>query len=70
VHDTALFIPEKLANERQTMNDVFIVQQHIDGEWTILRAASGFQHYDDELDARFMTLQNGSRFIASCPERH
>jgi lipopolysaccharide export system permease protein len=28
-----------------------------------LRAASGSQNYDGELDARFMTLQNGSRFI-------
>ena len=53
----------EIGNERQTMSDVFIVQQHIDGEWTILRAASGSQNYDGELDARFMTLQNGSRFI-------
>ncbi|HSC76329.1 MAG TPA: LPS export ABC transporter permease LptF [Pseudomonadales bacterium] len=47
---------------RQTMNDVFIVQQHIDGEWTVLRAASGYQHYDSASDARFMTLENGTRF--------
>lgn len=52
----------EIGEDRQTMNDVFIVQQHIDGEWTVLRAASGFQHYDAASDARFMTLQDGARF--------
>ena len=52
----------EIGAERQTMKDVFIVQQHIDGEWTVLRAASGYQHYESAEDARFMTLQNGARF--------
>ena len=51
----------EIGAERQTMKDVFIVQQHIDGEWTVLRAASGYQHYESAEDARFMTLQNGAR---------
>ena len=53
----------EIGSDRQTMSDVFIVQQHIDGAWTILRAQNGFQHYDSALDSRFMTLQNGSRSI-------
>jgi lipopolysaccharide export system permease protein len=52
----------EIGAERQTMKDVFIVQQHISGGWTVLRAAGGYQHYDSASDTRFMTLENGARF--------
>lgn len=52
----------EVGSDRRTMKDIFIVQQHIDGQWTVLRAASGFQNYDSATDSRFMTLENGARF--------
>jgi lipopolysaccharide export system permease protein len=52
----------EIGEDRQTMKDIFIVQQHINGDWTVLRALSGFQHYDSSIDTRFMALENGSRF--------
>lgn len=52
----------EIGEDRQTMKDIFIVQQHINGDWTVLRALNGFQHYDSSADARFMALENGSRF--------
>jgi len=47
---------------RQSMDDVFIVQQHIDGEWTVLRATRGSQYYDEASDSRYTNLQDGMRY--------
>ena len=47
---------------RRTMNDVFVARQHMDGQWTILRAESGFQSYDEEHDQRYLTLSRGTRY--------
>jgi lipopolysaccharide export system permease protein len=52
----------EVASDRRSMKDIFIVQQHIDGQWTMLRAKSGYQKYDSATDSRFMTLEHGARF--------
>jgi lipopolysaccharide export system permease protein len=51
-----------IRKDRQTMDDVFIVEQHIDGEWTVLRAASGSQYYDEASDSRYTALAEGLRY--------
>ena len=52
----------EIGEGRRTMRDVFVARQHMDGEWTILRAESGFQHYDETNDQRYLTLTNGIRY--------
>jgi lipopolysaccharide export system permease protein len=52
----------KIGEGRQTMSDVFLAEQHMDGQWTILRADSGLQHYDEASDQRYLTLNNGVRY--------
>lgn len=52
----------EIGDQRKTMRDIFIASQHVDGEWTILRADSGFQRYDETLDERYLTLEKGARY--------
>lgn len=51
-----------ISDDRQTMEDVFAVEQHNDGAWTVFRSAYGSQDYDEALDARYTTLNDGVRY--------
>lgn len=51
-----------ISDDRQMMEDVFAVEQHNDGAWTVFRSAYGSQYYDAVLDARYTTLNNGVRY--------
>jgi lipopolysaccharide export system permease protein len=51
-----------ISKDRKTMDDIFIVEQHMDGEWTVFRAPHGSQYYDESLDARYTQLQDGVRY--------
>lgn len=51
-----------ISDDRQMMEDVFAVEQHSDGAWTIFRSAYGSQYYDETLDARYTTLNDGVRY--------
>jgi len=51
-----------IGEDRQTMEDVFAVEQHSDGAWTIFRSARGSQRYDENQDARYTTLNDGVRY--------
>ncbi|MCC7515871.1 MAG: LPS export ABC transporter permease LptF [Pseudomonadales bacterium] len=52
----------KISDDHRTMDDIFIVEQHIDGEWTVVKAARGEQNYDEETDARYTSLYDGVRY--------
>lgn len=52
----------EIGDDRKTMRDVFVAQQHMDGKWTILRAASGQQYYDPGSDERYLQLRDGLRY--------
>jgi lipopolysaccharide export system permease protein len=52
----------EIGEGRRTLHDVFIASQNKRGNWEVVRAADGAQHYDDNLEARFLTLNNGVRY--------
>ncbi len=51
-----------ISDDRKTMKDVFAVEQHRDGAWTVFRSAHGSQYYDEAQDARYTTLNDGVRY--------
>ncbi|HNE26451.1 MAG TPA: LptF/LptG family permease, partial [Pseudomonadales bacterium] len=51
-----------ISDDRKMMEDVFAVEQHNDGAWTIFRSSYGSQYYDELLDARYTTLNDGVRY--------
>lgn len=51
----------EIGEGRRTLSDVFIASQNKRGDWEVVRAASGAQIYNEELDARFLTLEDGLR---------
>ncbi|HQQ62812.1 MAG TPA: LPS export ABC transporter permease LptF [Pseudomonadales bacterium] len=53
----------EIGEGRRTMRDVFIASQNGQGNWEVIRAQDGLQQYDENLDSRFLTLNNGLRYI-------
>jgi lipopolysaccharide export system permease protein len=53
---------EQLSDDRRTLYNVFIFQRADDNvSELVIKAASGRQYYDDNLQARYLLLQDGTR---------
>lgn len=52
----------EIGEGRRSMKDVFIARQQGENDWLVVRSASGFQHYDEARQQRYLTLENGVRY--------
>lgn len=49
------------SEDRSIMRDIFITRQTRNGDWIVVRSASGHQLYDETNDERYLVLENGYR---------